>query len=273
MTPPGSAADSLDRVLATVDYLRVTVGPTDRTDWLPCAELVSDPDRLRALVRSTAADRGTDRDDVAMSLFVQGYAFRIASVAVGAWLLDDLVFDVDPAAMSIALGRNRPNAVHFAELRAVPGQGSLATLHEVLVEGHLAPFLANAKRACRVGDALLWSNVGAAFASSFGAFMVPRPDLHGEIRDRFEAFLAAGRPELAVSGQVARLGSVWAWERAACCLFYKTDSGFMCEDCSLVPEDERRARYARIVAEIDLEGRSDPAAGSDRPAGGGGTQG
>ncbi|MFV0259972.1 MAG: (2Fe-2S)-binding protein [Acidimicrobiales bacterium] len=256
-------AESLDRVVTTVDYLRVTVGPTDRDDWLPCTDLVSDPDRLRRLIRSTAADRGTDRDDVALSLFVQGYAFRVASVVVGAWLLDDMVIDADPSVMSIALGRNRPNAVHLAELRTVPGEDSLATLHQVLVEGHLAPFVVNAKRVYRVGYPLLWSNVGAACAASFGAFMGPRPDLRAGIRDRFEAFLAAGRPELAASGRIVHLGPGWAWERAACCLFYKTDSGFLCEDCSLVPDDERQARYTRILAESAAE--TDPSAGETRP--------
>ncbi len=151
--------------------------------------MTSDPEQLAAVVRSTAADRGTDRGDVAMSLFVQGYAFRVASIAIGAWLLDDIVVDVAPRRCAIALGRNRPNSVHFDELRAVSGGDPLAALHEVLVEGHLAPLLDNARAACPIGEPLLWSNVGAACVSSFGAFMLARRDLHGEIRNRFEAFL------------------------------------------------------------------------------------
>ena len=43
----------------------------------------------------TKAARGTDRDDVATSLFVQGYVFRIATVAIGSWVLADAVIDVD----------------------------------------------------------------------------------------------------------------------------------------------------------------------------------
>lgn len=246
-----SAADSIGRVLDTVDYLRVTVADTDRDDWWSCATLTSDPDALLGLVRSTAPDRGTDRDDVALSLFVQGYAFRVASIALGAWLLDDVVLDVDPGNTSVALGRNRPNAVHLDEARLVGGDDTLAALHAVLVDGHLAAMVANARRACRIGEALLWSNIGAACASSFGAFMVPRPDLHATIRDRFEAFLGAGRPELAGAGRVVHVGPVWAWERSACCLYYKTESGFMCEDCSLRPDEERRERYDRVLASIE----------------------
>lgn len=245
-----AAIDTLERVLSTVGYLRVTVGATDRDDWLPCAPLTSDPDHLLALVRPTAADRGTDRDDVAMSLFVQGYAFRVASVAVGGWLLDDRVIDVDPAGMSIALGRARPNAVHFEDVRVVSTNDPLAGMHEVVVEGHLARLVDTAHDACRVGKPLLWSNIGAGFASAFGAFMGPLPERHTEIRDRFTEFLGTARPELEGSGRIEPVGPVWAWERSACCLWYKTESGFQCEDCSLWSADERQARYVTVLSEL-----------------------
>ena len=109
------ACELLAQVTATVDYLRVSTGADRRRPavvaravrWSPI------PTSLLALVRSTAAGRGTDRDDVAMSLFVQGYAFRIASIAIGGWLLGDAVLDVSPASTAIALGRDRPNAVHL----------------------------------------------------------------------------------------------------------------------------------------------------------------
>ncbi|MFP5321426.1 MAG: IucA/IucC family C-terminal-domain containing protein [Acidimicrobiia bacterium] len=249
-----SAADVVERVTATVGHLRVTVGADGGADWIPSEPLVDDPDRLIELVRATAADRGTDRDDVATSLFVQGYAFRIASVAIGAWLLDDVVLDVRPARTAIALGRARPNAVRLddavlVETGLVDGD-ALAALHDVLVDDHLARLVATAHDACRIGEALLWSNVGAGCASSFGAFMGPLEDRRPEIRDRFQAFLAAARPELRRSGRIAPVGPLWAWERSACCLWYTTESGFRCEDCSLWTADERQARYDRVLAEL-----------------------
>ena len=79
--------------------------------WLACERLVQDAGHLAAVVAGTRQARGTDRDDVATSLFVQGYAFRIATVAVGSWLLHDAVVDVAPSTTAIALGRGRPNAV------------------------------------------------------------------------------------------------------------------------------------------------------------------
>jgi ferric iron reductase protein FhuF len=237
------ATELIERITTTVDYLRVAVGGDDES-WIRCEPLVSRPLALAELVAGTKAGRGTDRDDVAMSLFVQGYAFRIASLAIGGWVIGDRVLDVTPAHMSIALGRDRPNAVRLDEARILSGDGSLATLHDTLIEQHLAPLVRCAHEACRVGAPLLWGNVAASCASSFGAFWNELEDRRLEIRDRADAFFAAARPEVAGGGRLVHLGRRWAWERKSCCLWYLTDSGFKCEDCSLWTEAERTERYA-----------------------------
>jgi ferric iron reductase protein FhuF len=253
-SPTERARALIGEACAAVDYLRVAVGP-DRPagDWHRCADLVGDGGQLSALVASTASGRGTAEDGVAMSLFVQGYVFRVASLAIGAWLLGGAVLDVGPGGTSISIGRHRPNGLHLDHAALVSGPAdpeSLPSLHAHLVDGHLAPLVAAAHRACRVGEKLLWSNVGASCASSFGAYMDPLADRRGEIRQRAEAFFATARPEIATSGRLVPVGPVWAWERGACCLWYKTDSGFKCEDCSLWSAAEREARYARIRAEV-----------------------
>lgn len=247
------AASTVERIVETVAHLRITVGDggSADVDWLPSTELLEDPGHLSAVVRTTAAGRGTDRDDVAMSLFVQGYAFRIASIAIGAWLLDDVVLDLDPTVTAVALGRHRPNAVRLAEARTVDAVEPVAGIHDVLIESHLARLVAAAHDACRIGEALLWGNVGAACASSFGTFMGPLRDRQAEIRDRAEAFFGAARPELQRAGRLVHVGPVWAWERTSCCLWYQTDSGFRCEDCSLWSDDERRARYDAALAALE----------------------
>ncbi|MGH8986071.1 MAG: (2Fe-2S)-binding protein [Acidimicrobiia bacterium] len=237
------AEELLARITGTVEYLRVTVGRDDG-GWIECEQLVNEADRLGELVQSTKAGRGTDRDDVAMSLFVQAYAFRIASVAIGGWLMGDAVIDLVPTRTAIALGRDRPNAVAVDGARLIPVDEPLTGLHEALIEGHLARLVRAAHEATRVGEPLLWGNVAASCASSFGAFSGELPHRRLEIRDRAEAFFASARPQLAGAGRLVRLGDQWAWERKSCCLWYLTDSGFKCEDCSLWTDEERRRRYA-----------------------------
>jgi hypothetical protein len=80
--------------------------------------------------------------------------------------------------------------------------------------------------------------------------MDPLPDRRLDIRARATEFFDRARPELAASGRLVSIGPLWAWERSACCLWYRTDSGFKCEDCSLWSAAEREARYARIRAEV-----------------------
>ncbi len=243
-----AATEVVDRVTSTVGYLRVAVGTEpDGADWLPCEELVSEPEALGDLARATAEGRGTDRDQVAVSLLVQGYAFRIASLAIGAWLLGDVVLDVAPERTAITIGRHRPNAVRFDELRLIPSADPLAALQAELVEGHLSLLVANAHAACRVGEALLWANVAASCASSFSAFVAPLPDRRDEIRGRAEAFFAAARPELAASGRLVPVGTAWVWERGACCLWFQTSGGSRCEDCSLWSDHERQTRYDEMI--------------------------
>jgi ferric iron reductase protein FhuF len=237
----------VEALTSAVDYLRITVGDGPG-DWLPCGPLVDDPEHLGATVAGTKQARGTDRDDVATSLFVQGYAFRIATVVVGSWLLADTVVDVAPATTAIALGRGRPNAVRLDAGTAVHTPAGAADVHAALVDGHLAAMVANAHASCRVGAALLWGNVAASIAAAFGAFAAGTPpDEAREIADRAEALLAAAGPEVRDAGRLVRVGDRFTWERHSCCLWYRTESGFMCEDCSLRPRAEHEARYAAMV--------------------------
>ena len=123
-------------------------------------------------------------------------------------------------------------------------------VHAALIERHLAPLVDTAHAACRVGAALLWGNVAASCAAAFGAF-AGAPSLvarRGEIArpGRSRSSPPPG-PRSATPGVLVRVGDRFAWERRSCCLWYRTDSGFMCEDCSLRPADEHQARYAAMA--------------------------
>ena len=78
------AVESIARVGAAVSYLRVVTDEAGGGPWLGCQDLLDDPDALLDVVPATKDGIGTDRDDVAMSLFVQGWVFRVASLSIGA---------------------------------------------------------------------------------------------------------------------------------------------------------------------------------------------
>jgi ferric iron reductase protein FhuF len=263
--PCPSPAAALDAVVERVTYLRIATRQPDTApaDWIASAPLVHDPDALAALVRRTADGRGIERDDVAMSMFVQSYAFRVASVAIGTWLISGGCIDVSPRNISIQLGRDRPNAVLLDEAAwAVPpsapsSSDALAALHAHLVDGHLAPLIQSGRNACRVGGRTLWSNVATACASAFGAFMGPAEPAASDrrlvVRAAAIAFFTAGSPELQAGGDVVSLGPTWAWERRACCLLYQHASSPLCDDCSLTTPADREARRRRILAEATVD--------------------
>lgn len=236
----------VDALTSTVDYLRVSIDAPDG-EWLDCGPLLADPDALAAVVATTKEAQGTDRDDVAMSLFVQGYVFSVAAVCIGAWLLDDVVVDAVPEGWAIALGRGRPSAVNLtADVPVAPAQ-NVGEIHASLIDGHLGALVDAAHDSCRVGAALLWGNVAGSCASAFAAFADSRPG----VGDRATEFFAAARPEVHDAGRIVRVGERFAWERRSCCLWYRTDGGFLCEDCSLRPAAEHEARYA-AMAEADV---------------------
>lgn len=208
--------------------------------------MVDDSDFLAGLVRSDREAPGLDRRDVALSIFVQGYAYRVASVAIGAWVLDGVVLDVSPSNMAFGTKEGRPSRIRFAAYRTAARASDLETLHRALVDRHLAGVVEQARRVMRIGAPLLWGNVGSSCASSFGALMGSED--HARVRDSVIAFFRSARPELAASGRVVPVGSLWAWERRACCLWYRSPVGTRCVDCSLWTDEEREQRYDRVRA-------------------------
>jgi len=268
--PPATPVAALDAVTAAADYLRVSTRDlaADVDDWLPSASLVGDPRFLYDTMRAAMDGRGVERDDIGMSLIVQGYAFRIASVTIGTWLAAGRCVDTSPGNVSIRFGGNRPYAVLLDAARWAAGPAPddeqdrdgdgraarLAALHRHLVDDHLAPLVDTARAACRVGSRMLWSNVASSCAESFGVFMhlggPPDHERWARLRDTTDAFFATARPELARGGHVVPIGPVWAWQRSACCLYYQHADGSRCSDCSLNTAAEREARSGRILKDV-----------------------
>lgn len=271
---PPSAAIGGEQLRLTISnalsYLRIST-KTKHETWFESNDLLSGSDTngrsaLATLVTQTGLARGIDRGDIALSLFAQAYAFRIASTALAGWILTqgERHLDVSSGNTAIAIGRNRPNAVGLESVTL-----SEVDIHENLFANHLTPFVKAAHQTAsrtpgmRVGAKMLWGNVGAGVASTFGVFSaivgqdpskvgsVPNAE---QVRLLADEFMQGAPAELTSSGEFvlfkgAAPQPLWAWERASCCLWYQVEpadpeaSRYMCTDCSLWTPEERTARY------------------------------
>ena len=243
----------LVEVVATIQnraaYLRCATEALPADGWISCADLLANPDQLRAQIDATAAGRGTTDPQVAASLYAQAYAFRVPSIAVAAFALGLPAPTTAPAATAIRIGRHRP--AELATLDPMCRPTDAATLATELFDGHLVPFIAAVRAGTRVGERLLWGNVAASIATIFRAVQgsgLGDPD----VRSRAEQFEQVTSPWLDGLGAWSTLSVPdaigWYWDRTSCCLWYQTTSGFYCDDCSLHnPSEQAAKRLAELT--------------------------
>ena len=136
-----------------------------------------------------------------------------------------------------------------------PVVARLEDLAGQLLEGHLRPFIATVRESTRIGQRLLWGNVASAVASIFGALQATDACGDPAVRQRASTFHAAAEPWLRGLGGWSELevpGAFgWYWTRTSCCLWYQTDGGWYCEDCSLHDRAElEAARAAALVGNV-----------------------
>ena len=73
--------------------------------WLSCQDLVSDGAWLGQVIEGTGRAIGTEDPGAAASIFVQGYAYRLAVLAVACLTVGGVVPGAEPGAMAVGLGR------------------------------------------------------------------------------------------------------------------------------------------------------------------------
>lgn len=243
-------ADVLSEVTSHVDYLRVSLDAPAADGWLSCHALLADPAVLAESIRATASGRGAPKDMVAASLYVQAYAFRIATLVLGPFALGLPSPACTPEATAIRIARHRPAAVAVLH-HDVTERDAKATA-EALLAGHLERLIDVVADTFTVGRRLLWGNVAASCMTVFRALDgAPTADRLAVQRLATE-FFAAATPWLDGLGRfdtvVARDRTGWYWTRNACCLWYQCSGGQTCDDCSLTaPADLLVARRAQLV--------------------------
>jgi ferric iron reductase protein FhuF len=244
----------LAEIGARASYLRaVRLGSpasTDSTVWHGVQSLIDDPETLGALVASTAAGRGAAAEpDVALSLFVQAYSFRVAGVAVAAHVLGLPSPSLNPSNVAITVDRHRPSGLGYVDDTPLSRTDD-ELAHELNVT-HFEPFVATARQVTRIGARLLWGNIAASCVTAIRAMdTVGSPD----VRARGERLVAAAAPWFQGLGHfttlVGEARTGWYWDRTNCCLWYHTAPGRYCDDCSLVDPAERNQRRMPELAVV-----------------------
>ena len=187
---------------------------------------------------------------MAASLFVQAYAFRVPSVALGAFALGLPTPCIAPGMTAIAIARHRPAQVAY--LNSQLDEPDATTLAQAIAD-HLGQLLAAIRSVINVGERLLWGNVAASCATAFRAIEgasveKDRPSIRTRAEAFFQAadfggFASAGRFETVEEGTK----NGWYWTRTNCCLWYQTTSGSRCDDCSLfTPAELLAIRVAQL---------------------------
>jgi ferric iron reductase protein FhuF len=244
----------LRRVAAAVQervpYLTCATEAPATDGWIRCAALVGDPSLVRREIEATLQGRRTDDIQVAASLYLQSYAYRVASLAVAAYALDLPSPSCDPAVLAVQVQRHRP--ARIAVLDPVCHTLDAPTLAARLLDGHLRGFIATVRESTRIGHRLLWGNAASAIASIFGAVHSVGPTGDPAVRQRAALFQRAAEPWLGGLGEWSELEAAgafgWYWTRTSCCLWYQTDGGWYCEDCSLHDRAELEASRAAALA-------------------------
>lgn len=247
----------LQELAQRVSYFRASSVAPAEEGWIGCGSLVAGGAPLAALIAQTGRGRGTEDQQVAASSFVQAYAFRLASIVLGAFALELPIPDPQPSNTAIRIDRHRPAAIAF--LGDGLGSPDAHDVARVLLAEHCAPLIAAVRECVTVGERLLWGNVAASCAVVFRALdtaVETSPATPAErtalqastvIHQRADAFLLAAAPWLNGLGAfetiVTPVRTGWYWNRTSCCLWYAAVGGTTCDDCSLLDRDtlaERR---------------------------------
>jgi hypothetical protein len=243
---------ALARVTSLVPYLTAEIDPLDGA-WFPGQQLLDDPDHLGRIIRSTGPGLGTDDPVVMASVFVQGYSYRVLTLAIACLTSSGVVPDASAPRTAIGLTGPWPSRLAYLSPRVLITDADDPTVTDALrwvvdtaIDAHLGLLVeaVHAGLGVPVGRRLLSGNIAAAAAT---AFRTMEASLGSSIELLGRRFFDLAPPELQGLGSFYRLengrGRGWFWERTNCCLIDRLPAGVRCADCSLTPVEERRRAY------------------------------
>ena len=269
------------KVAALVSYMTVAINPTG-DEWITSASLLSDESLLPELLATTGTGRGTDDRVVSASLFIQSYAYRLAVASLAPMALTGRCPNVAIDHVAFRIARNRPAGIALlsaSELETSSDESLevFKTVFDSIFNRHLDPLIEHLREITRIGERLLWGNVASSFVNVLRTLESAHPesDSRAHVRRFTTDFLDAAPHALAELGTCFSLHSGdaegWFHQRNTCCLWHKTQESqraavSVCADCSLTPNDERRASLLAELRTASSTGTSNPSPSAPPPA-------
>ncbi|MEV0387556.1 ATP-binding cassette domain-containing protein [Nonomuraea sp. NPDC050643] len=258
-----------ERVLATAvadvgslggyfDLAPPGAGESGEGGWRPLSDLFAGSPALAAKIDEVAERLGTSEARIAASILFQGLAARLWSPPFGVAVAHGLLLDLAPADLwwrpvpsgPLPLRTTRLSGRHVRDSeRHVRDPGrSAAWLYQRVVTGQLEPLAESVAGLVKLAPGLLWGNAASALAGTVRAVARWRPDLAGTAAGLGRELLEIGR--LRGTGVLAEPAPAQPFfVRRSCCLYYRLPGGGKCGDCSLIPDEARRADWARTIRE------------------------
>ncbi|OYN76065.1 hypothetical protein CG716_23550 [Mycolicibacterium sphagni] len=188
------------------------------------------PDQLRRFVDAVARRLNAAEPRVAVSSLQYELAERFWAVALGAWVTDSLIPELD----AVRYGRSPAGRVrlHLPNPAALENPGATpaetAALASALVIDQLTSVHTALNAITEVAEGLLWGNAAAALVLVANT-LLSRGERHHHGVD------AISREILAMPPLTGRLDGdiIGAIKRRSCCLYYRTAARRTCGDCPL----------------------------------------
>lgn len=214
--------------------------------WVPLAECC-EPDRLRGALREVGQRRSWDDVALVGSAVGRDLLSAVTTLAIAAWVEDDVALDVSSVNLLVDLSGERPR---LALRRAEVGDDAnvLARLERWLLDDAATCYIGGLRAVTRVGAWHLWGTVALAAVNTVAALDHSREGRSERAARR--DLLLQRRPELARLVDIVTIadddGEALTYAiRRTCCLIVKLPGAGQCGTCSLRPRDERTTTCSR----------------------------
>lgn len=266
---PDVLAETLARVDIAFEYRAVSFGQPRGEGWLAASDLLVDEGALLDERLAVIREREEDLADVAASYFMGWYAGAVAAPAIGGFVLDRRVPDLNATTLSLHADEDGwfdASAIAeplFTHLPGDPATGApgarmvsdVGSLRAVLVTrllAHMSPVVAAVRSRAPLGLRALWGAVADSCASTF-LQLAREGEAGARMRAEADAFLAAAAPPLRARPRWVLIdhgGTEHTYlERGACCLAYKTADHGYCTSCPFTSDEDRDQRLRTYLDE------------------------